>query len=107
MGGVVGKVTYVTCVFCKRRVPRDKAIPLIRRPGWLAALDNTEDIEFIGWGGEKVYVCISCAKHRGISFRDWRVKVVKEDRTVLEKRRKRALGRKRSSRVKGKKGRKS
>jgi ribosomal protein S26 len=91
----VGKVTYVTCIYCRRKVPRDKAIPLYKKPSWLAAIDPNQEIEFVGWGAEKVYVCISCAKHRGISFRDWREKVVREDRKVLEKKRKKALGRKR------------
>ena len=94
----MGKITYVTCIYCGRKVPRDKAIPLYKKPSWLAALDNNQEIEFIGWGAEKVYVCISCAKHRGISFRDWRVKVVREDRQVLEKKRKKALGRKKTGR---------
>ncbi len=53
---------------------------------------------FVGYGGVKVYVCISCAKHRGISFRDWRERVVREDRKERVKKRKKALGRKRTTR---------
>ena len=95
----MGKITYVTCIYCGRKVPRDKAIPLYKKPSWLAALDNTQEIEFVGWGAEKVYVCISCAKHRGISFRDWREKIVREDRKVRETKRKKALGRKKAKKT--------
>ncbi len=96
----MGKITYVSCAYCGRKIPRDKAVPMYKRPSWLTALDKGMEITFVGWGSEKVYICISCAKHRGISFRDWRTKVVREDRQVLEKKRKRALGRKRSGKKK-------
>ncbi len=93
----MGKVTYVTCIYCGRRVPRDSAVPVYKTPSWLSALDNTQEITFVGWGAEKVYVCISCAKHRGISFEGWRVKIVREDRKVREQKRKKALGKKKKS----------
>ncbi len=93
----MGKITYVTCYYCGRQVPRDKAVPLYKKPSWLEALDNTQEIMFVGWGSVKAYVCISCAKHRGISFRSWREKVVREDRLEREKKRKKALGKKKRS----------
>lgn len=87
----MGKITYVTCYFCGRRIPRDKAVPHYKRPNFLPP---NVDVEYVGLAGEKVYICISCAKHRGISFRDWRVRVVREDRRQLQRARKKALGRK-------------
>ncbi len=97
----MGKITYVTCYFCGRRVPRDKAVPYYKRPNWLPP--NVE-VDYVGLAGQKVYICISCAKHRGISFRDWRRKVVREDRRHLQQARKRALGRKRKGTKKGSEG---
>lgn len=96
----MGKITYVTCIYCGRKVPRDKAIPIYKKPSWLSVIDKNQEIEFVGWGAEKVYVCISCAKHRGISFKDWREKVVRDDRTHLERKRKKALGRRKGTRKK-------
>ncbi len=93
----MSKITYVTCAFCGRRVPKDKAVPLYKRPAWLP--DNVE-VQYVGIAQEKIYVCISCAKHRGISFADWRKKIVRDDQRHREKARKAALGRKRRARAK-------
>ncbi len=88
----MSKITYVTCAFCGRRVPKDKAVPLYKRPSWLP--DNVE-VQYVGLAQEKIYVCISCAKHRGISFADWRKRIVRDDQRHRERARKAALGRKR------------
>ncbi len=87
----MGKITYVTCYYCGRKVPRDKAVVMYKRPRFLPP--NVE-VDFVGFDVEKVYVCISCAKHRGISFADWRRKLVAEERKRLQKARKQALGKK-------------
>ena len=94
----MGKITYVTCAYCGRTVPRNKAVPITKLPSWLAGIDRRQmdDLIFVGGGREKMYICISCAKHRRISFAPWRRKIVAQDRVELEKRRKKALGRKRS-----------
>lgn len=85
----MGKVTYVTCAFCGRRVPRDKAVPLYKRPSWLPP---NVDVQYMGLATEKIYVCISCAKHRGISFADWRKKVNRSDQAHRERARRAAMG---------------
>lgn len=92
----MGKITYVTCAYCGRTVPRNKAVPIMKLPSWLAGVDKNQmdDLLFIGITKEKMYVCISCAKHRGISFRPWRRKILTLDKSEREKRRKKALGRK-------------
>ncbi len=90
----MGKITYVTCYYCGRKVPRNKAVVVYKRPKYLPP--NVE-VDFVGFDVEKVYVCISCAKHRGISFANWRRKVVTEDKRRLQKARKRALGRKKKA----------
>jgi len=96
----MSKITYVSCAFCGRRIPRDKAVPVYKRPSWLP--ENVE-VQYAGIAQEKMYVCISCAKHRGISFADWRKKIVRDDAHHRERARKAALGKK--HRAKGKKNR--
>ncbi len=92
----MSKITYVTCAFCGRRIPKDKAVPFYRKP---AFLPDDVDVQYVGFGVQKLYACISCAKHRGISFADWRRKIVTDDRKHKTRARKRALGRrKRGSR---------
>ncbi len=96
----MGKITYVTCAYCGRTVPRDKAVPITKTPSWLAGIDRSQmdSLLFVGVTREKMYVCISCAKHRGISFGPWRRKIVEHDRSELERRRKKALGRRKRGR---------
>lgn len=93
----MSKITYVTCAFCGRRVPKDKAVPLYKRPSWLP--ENVE-VQYVGIAQEKIYVCISCAKHRGISFADWRRRIARDDARHRERARKAALGRRRKARTK-------
>ncbi len=92
----MSKVTYVTCAFCGRRVPKDKAVPLYKRPSWLPP---NVDVQYVGLATEKIYVCISCAKHRGISFADWRRKIVRNDAAHRERARKAAMGKRRARRA--------
>ncbi len=58
-----GKSQLVTCYYCGRRVPIDKATRT--RKSSFRIYDEKSGIKHRGYE-ETVYVCPSCARHRGI-----------------------------------------
>ncbi len=58
-----GRSQYVTCAFCGRRVPRDKAIRTTKRS--FSYFDERVGLKHMGTY-EKVWACPSCGRHRGI-----------------------------------------
>ena len=82
MGKAKNKETrqLVTCYYCGKRVPRSKAVPLYVRPNLMPDVKENEKPLMILTSREKIYVCLSCARFRGISFRDWKRKIGEEER---------------------------
>ncbi len=58
-----GKSRVVTCYFCKKKIPQYKAIMSYRR--LFSYKDDKYNIMYFG-PTEKIWVCRSCARHRGI-----------------------------------------
>ena len=58
-----GKSRVVTCYFCKKKIPQYKAIMTYRR--LFSYKDDKYNIMYFG-PTEKIWVCRSCARHRGI-----------------------------------------
>jgi hypothetical protein len=83
------KEKRITCIYCGREIKRSHAVPVYRR-------SRFENLPYLQ-GVVKGYACISCAKHRKISFRPWRQKIINQERKIIEKRRKKALGQKKSN----------
>ncbi|OYT56320.1 MAG: hypothetical protein B6U68_03565 [Candidatus Aenigmarchaeota archaeon ex4484_14] len=62
-----GSESYVTCAFCGKRVPRYKCFTTFRGfkitdPGIRRQVDRRN----LSLMSRKMYVCPSCARHRGI-----------------------------------------
>jgi ribosomal protein S26 len=58
-----GKSRVVTCYFCKKKIPQYKAIMSYRR--LFSYKDDKYNVMYFG-PSEKIWVCRSCARHRGI-----------------------------------------
>ncbi|ASI14010.1 30S ribosomal protein S26e [Candidatus Mancarchaeum acidiphilum] len=59
-----GRETLVTCESCGRKVPRSKAVDVEKFTVFSTDMKTNKDIRFTE--RNKVFYCISCAKHRGI-----------------------------------------
>ncbi len=59
-----GRETLVTCESCGRKVPKNKAVEVEKFTVLSTDMKTTNDVRFSE--RNKVYYCISCAKHRGI-----------------------------------------
>jgi len=59
-----GKSRIVTCYFCKKKVPQYKAIMTYKK--LFSYRDDKYNVKYYG-PTEKIWVCRSCARHRGIS----------------------------------------
>jgi len=59
-----GKERNVICEYCKRLVPRFKAIPLYKRTIFSDPL--LKDVKVLGMK-RKIYICPACARFRGLS----------------------------------------
>ena len=58
-----GKSQLVTCYYCGRKVPIDKASRVTKYS--FSYFDEKSGIKHRGYG-ETVYVCPKCARHRGV-----------------------------------------
>ncbi|MCD6557431.1 MAG: hypothetical protein J7K31_00145 [Candidatus Aenigmarchaeota archaeon] len=62
-----GRESYVTCAYCGKKVPRYKCFTVFKGfkltdPGIRKQIDRRQ----LSLASQKMYVCPSCARHRGI-----------------------------------------
>ena len=79
--------SFVNCYYCGKRVPRHKAIPLYVNPRLVPEVKESEKPLIVQTGPEKIYVCLSCARFRGLSFKDWKRRLLaeKEEEKILRR----------------------
>lgn len=75
-----GRSTIVVCNSCGRKIPRNKAVVFERGVSFSTDLHTANDIRF--FEKQKVYYCISCAKHRGIFEKKKRMAAARSEKLV-------------------------
>ncbi len=75
-----GRSTLVVCSSCGRKVPRNKAVVFERGISLSTGTHDTNDIRF--FERQKLYYCISCAKHRGIFEKKKRMAAERRERMM-------------------------
>jgi ribosomal protein S26 len=75
-----GRSSIVICNSCGRKVPRNKAVSLEKGISFSTDTRTTNDIRF--FERQKLYYCISCAKHRGVFEKKKRLAEARSRRLV-------------------------
>lgn len=75
-----GRSSLVVCSSCGRSVPRNKAVVYERGISLSTDTHDANDIRF--FERQKLFYCISCAKHRGIFEKKKRLAEARKEKMV-------------------------